>query len=130
MSTPNPIPTAPYLVQLVVASLPLPAGSNPEAAISAVVTDTTGIAQNPVSLVGTETPPWSFVAQLTPSSTAGSITFTPVDSTGAPVAGTTALTGPFTIAPAATFNSPASFTVTPVVNTAATAAAHVAAARK
>lgn len=128
MSTPNPLPTAPYLIQLTVNSLPLPSGNTAEASIQAVVTDTTGTVQAPVSLFGTETPPWSFIVQLTPSSTPGSISFTALDTTGATIGGV--LTGPFTIAPAATFSSPLGFTVTASSATVAASALHVAAARK
>jgi hypothetical protein len=127
MSTTNPIPTAPYLVQLTVASLPLPTGNTAEASISVVVTDTTGTSQPAVALLGTETPPWSFTAQLTPSSTPGSLVATAVDTTGAVIG--TALSGSFTILPAATFSSPSGFTVTPVSSSVTAAAAHVAAAR-
>ena|ERR1700729_363038 len=129
MSTPNPVPTAPFLVQINVTSLPLPTTNTAQASISVVVTDTTGTAQPAVVLVGTETPPWSFTAQLTPSATAtGSLVATALDSNGATIG--TALSGSFSIAPAATFNSPSSFSVTPATATVVAAAAHVAAARK
>jgi hypothetical protein len=128
MSSPNPLPTAPYTVQLTVTSLPLPSGNSAQASISVVVTDTTGTVQAPVLLVGTETPPWSFTAQLTPSSSAqGSLTATALDTNGATIG--TVLSGSFSIPPAATFNSPSGFTVTPVTTTTSAAAAHVAAAR-
>ena len=119
---------APYLVQINISSLPLPSTNTAEASISVVLTDTTGIAQPAVNLVGTETPPYSFTAQLTPSTAAGALTATALDTTGAAIG--SALSGPFTILPAATFNSPTGFSVTPVTATAAAAAAHVAAARK
>lgn len=128
MSSTSPLPTAPYLVQLTVASLPLPASNAAQASIVATITDTTGNVLAPVTLLGTETPPWSFQIQLTHSTTAGSASFQALDTSGAAIG--LPLTGPFTIAPAATFNSPASFTVTAVTSSVSASAAHVAAARK
>lgn len=119
---------APYLIQLTVSSLPLPTTNTAEASISVVITDTTGTSQPAVNLFGTETPPYSFTAQLTPSTIPGGLVATALDTTGAVIGAV--LAGPFTILPAATFNSPTGFTVTPVTATAAAAAAHVAAARK
>lgn len=128
MSTPNPVPTAPYTVQINVTALPLPSTNTAEASINVVLTDTTGVAQASVSLFGTESPPWSFTAQLTPSTAAGSLTAIAVDSNGATIGAV--LSGSFTIAPAPTFSSPTGFSVTPVTATVAAAAQHVAAARK
>jgi len=120
-------PLIPVLVALTVTSTPLPAANAAQASISAVVTDSTGVAQSPVLLTGAETPtPWAFNTSVAPG--AGTVVFTALDTAGATIG--TPFTLPFTIAAAATFNAPTGGSVTPVTNTVTSAAAHVAAARQ
>jgi hypothetical protein len=62
------------------ASTPTPTGAA-SAGTSVVVTDSSGVAQNPVVLTGNESPPWSFTTSVAPGS--GQVVATDLDANGA-----------------------------------------------
>ena len=93
---------------------------------SVVVTDSTGVAQAPVLLNGTESPPFQFNTSVAPG--AGSVVANDMDVNGAVL---NTVTQPFTEAGTpVTFAPTSGISVTPVAAAAALAAARAQAARK
>jgi hypothetical protein len=119
-------PLIPVIVTVSVSAQPLPAANAAQASIAVVITDSSGIAQNPVLLNGSETPtPWSFATSINPGS--GSATATALDANGTPIGSPDVQS--FSVTAQATFNAPGAISVTPVTSTTAALAAHTAAAR-
>jgi hypothetical protein len=117
----------PVVVAITTVTTPLPASNAAQASISIVVTDSTGAAQSAVLLNGNETPtPWAFTTSVNPG--AGTVTATALDTAGATIG--TPLTSSFTVTPQAVFQAPSAITVSAQTSSVASAAAHVAAARK
>jgi hypothetical protein len=123
---PTPAPTLiPVQVTVAKVTASLPVANAPQASTSVVVTDSSGVAQAPVILTGTETPPWSFQTSINPG--AGSVVATDLDTNGKTIG--TPLTAAFSVTAAAVYSQSSGITVTPVTSSVAAAAAHTKAAR-
>lgn len=110
-------PLVPVIVALAVGTpINTPTGAN-FASISVVVTDSTGVSQAPVLLVGNESPtPWAFSTSVAPG--AGTVVATALDVNGVTLG--SVITQTFTEAGSPPqFSPPVGITVTPVTGAGA-----------
>lgn len=129
MSTPSPVLVS-GIATLSITTQPLPSGNAPQASVSVVVTDSSGVPQAPVVLTGAESPtPWAYAATF--ASGPATAVATALDTSNNPIGSVATLSFTVTAAVAPqTFSAPTGFGFVAAATSPATAALHKAASVK